>query len=249
MKISIFEKIKVMNRILFTLIICFFQIEFVAQSLSVTGSNSIMYNSTTVSGLDTLDPCLQTYSYLTVKNISNKSHNILCEKKIISQTDGAENYFCWGGTCYGVGTMISTESLTLQSGEDNDISFGGYFDAYCEDAQAIVKYCFYPDADTLDQTCIYITYHGAATSIKENLSATISNFYPNPASEKINFYYSSNESAELKITDILGEQVLHVDLNFPGKIQLDVSDFSSGIYFANLIVEKNIKSTKKIIIK
>ena len=97
MKISIFEKIKVMNRILFTLIICFFQIEFVAQSLSVTGSNSIMYNSTTVSGLDTLDPCLQTYSYLTVKNISNKSHNILCEKKIISQTDGAENYFCWGG--------------------------------------------------------------------------------------------------------------------------------------------------------
>ena len=52
-----------------------------------------------------------------------------------------------------------------------------------------------------------------------------------------------------KITDVLGEQVLHVDLNFPGKIQLDVSDFSSGIYFANLIVEKNIKSTKKIIIK
>ena len=79
-----------------------------------------MYNSTTVSGLDTLDPCLQTYSYLTVKNISNKSHNILCEKKIISQPMELKITFA-GGTCYGVGTIISTEYLILQSGEDNDI--------------------------------------------------------------------------------------------------------------------------------
>ena len=79
-----------------------------AQSLTVTGSNLIMYNSVTDLGLDTLDPCLETHSSVTVKNISNKEYDILCEKNIISESSGANNYFCWGGSCYPPIATIST---------------------------------------------------------------------------------------------------------------------------------------------
>ena len=81
-----------------------------AQSLTVTGSNSVL----------TSDPCLQTHSSLTVKNVSNKEHDILCEKNVISQPSGMDNLFCWGGNCYGPSTFISSVrnpyALVLMSG-------------------------------------------------------------------------------------------------------------------------------------
>ena len=148
-----------------------------AQSINIVGSNSIIYNSTSSIGNATLAPCLQTNSYLTIKNISNKEHNILCRKRIISETVGADHYFCWGGNCYGVGTMLSTEFLTLASNQSDDVSFGGYFDAYCDDqAQAIVEYCFFPNSDTLDRSCIFITYHGPATSVSDFSPIIMSDF-------------------------------------------------------------------------
>ena len=53
--------------ILFTLVALFVS-NLSAQSLTVTGLNSIMYNDTNSLGLDTLNPCLQTSAYLTIKN-------------------------------------------------------------------------------------------------------------------------------------------------------------------------------------
>ena len=234
--------------ILFTLTFC--QVLFLsAQSLNITGLNSIMYNSTTISGLDTLDPCLQTHSYLTIKNTSDKEHNILCEKNILSESSGSDNYFCWGGNCYPVGAFISTSSLALSSGQADDISFGGYFDAYCADAQAIVKYCFYPDVQPADKSCVYITYHGAATLISENNPLIISDFYPNPSKEIIIFDYYLNTPANLTIIDILGNKLKYIELDESKKYKVDVSELKQGIYFGNLVLNNELVSTKKIIIK
>ena len=82
-----------------------------AQSLTVTGSNSVL----------TSDPCLTTHSYLTIKNISNKEHDVLCEKNVISEPAAMSNYFCWGGNCYGSSTIVSASHLTLQSGQANAV--------------------------------------------------------------------------------------------------------------------------------
>ena len=224
--------------ILYILVIT--QISFVAaQSLVVTGDNSVL-NS---------DICLTTHSNLTVKNISNKEHVIACEKNVISQPAGMSNYFCWGGLCYGSNTIVSSEFLTLQSGQGDAVSFGGYFDAYCEQGIGVVEYCFYPIADTIDRTCFTVTYHGSATSVNDNPYYTnIGDFYPNPANDIV--YFNFNGSlATLKLIDILGNNVKEILLSQKGVKKLDLSDMNKGIYFGNLIVNDEVVSIKKLIVK
>ena len=216
------------------------QISFVAaQSLVITGDNSVLSS----------DICLRTYSYLTVKNVSNKEHDIICEKNVISVPAGMDNTFCWGGLCYGNSTIISSAFLTLQAGQADAVSFTGYFDAYCEQGIGVVEYCFYPDSDINDRSCFTITYHGSATSINDyTLATNIGDFYPNPANEMVYFTFKGS-SATLKLIDILGNNVKEILLNQVGTQELDLSDMNKGIYFGNLIVNGEVVSIKKLIVK
>ena len=224
--------------LLLTLVIA--QISFVAaQSLVISGDNSVL-NS---------DICLRTYSYLTVKNVSNKEHDIICEKNVISVPAGMDNTFCWGGLCYGNSTIISSAFLTLQAGQADAVSFTGYFDAYCEQGIGVVEYCFYPDSDINDRSCFTVTYHGSATSVKDNpYYANVGDFYPNPANDIVHFTFNGN-SATLKLIDILGNNVKEILLSQEGIQKLDLSDMNKGIYFGNLIVNGEVVSIKKLIVK
>ena len=211
-----------------------------SQSLVVTGSNFA----------PTTNACLQThYSSLTVKNISGDTLNVLCQKVIIDTTAGTDNFFCWGSNCYGSTTYISSSSNNLLPGEGDDIDFGGYYDAYCDPAPAVIEYCFYPESDVADRACITITYNGSATSINDYASLTdVGDFYPNPASEKVYFTFNGN-SATLKLIDILGNNVKEILLTQVGVQELDLSDMNKGIYFGNLIVKGEVVSIKKLIVK
>ena len=222
------------------LIIVITQISFIAaQSLVISGDNSVL-NS---------DICLRTYSYLTVKNVSNNEHNIICEKNVISVPAGMDNTFCWGGLCYGNSTIISSAFLTLQAGQADAVSFTGYFDAYCEQGIGVVEYCFYPDSDINDRSCFTVTYHGSSTSIEDyTLSNNVGDFYPNPASGMVNFTFNGN-AAILKLIDILGNNVKEILLSQEGVQKLDLSDMNKGIYFGNLIVNDEVVSIKKLIVK
>ena len=208
-----------------------------SQSLVVTGSNFVSANA-----------CLETHSYLTVKNISNDTLNILCQKIIIDTTLGTSNYFCWGSNCYGASTYISSSSNTLNPGEGDNSDFGGYYNAYCDPASAVIEYCFYPESDLLDRTCINITYNGSSTSISQINSVVVSDFYPNPASDMVYFTFNGN-AATLKLIDILGNDVKEILLNQMGVQKLDLSDMNKGIYFGNLIVNNEVVSIKKLIVK
>ena len=211
-----------------------------SQSLVVTGSNFA----------PTTDACLQThYSSLTVKNISGDTLNVLCEKVIIDTTTGTANFFCWGSNCYGATTYISSSSNNLLPGEGDDIDFGGYYDAYCDPASAVIEYCFYPESDVTDKTCITITYNGSATLINDyEITTNVGDFYPNPASEVVYFTFKGN-AATLKLIDILGNEVKEILLTEEGIQKLDLSDMTKGIYFGNLIVNDEVVSIKKLIVK
>jgi hypothetical protein len=233
-----FEKNIIMKKMLL-LIIVITQISFVAaQSLVISGDNSVLSS----------DICLRTYSYLTVKNVSSNEHDIICEKNVISVPAGMDNTFCWGGLCYGNSTIISSAFLTLQAGQADAVSFTGYFDAYCDQGIGIVEYCFYPISDTLDRSCFTVTYHGSATSMNDYTLANVGDFYPNPANEMVYFTFNGN-AATLKLIDILGNNVKEILLSQEGIQKLDLSDMNKGIYFGNLIVNDEVVSIKKLIVK
>ena len=210
-----------------------------SQSLVVSGSGFVT----------TTDACLQTHSSLSIKNISSDTVNVLCQKVIIDTTVGTENYFCWGSICYGVTTYISTSANNLSPGERDDIDFGGYYDAYCDPASAVIEYCFYPDSDPTDRACITITYNGSATLINDyTLASNVGDFYPNPANDIVYFTFNG-DLATLKLIDILGNNVKEILLNQEGIQKLDLSDMNKGIYFGNLIVDDEVVSIKKLIVK
>ena len=238
-KFCIFVKNITMRKIILSIIVIT-QISFVvAQSLVITGDNSVSSS----------DICLTTHSYLTVKNVSNKNHDIVCEKNVISEPSGMSNYFCWGGLCYGSSTIISSNFLTLQAGQGDAVSFGGYFDAYCDQGVGIVEYCFYPVTDTIDRTCFTVTYNGTSTSISEySLATNVGDFYPNPTNDIVYFNYRG-DLASLKLIDILGNNVKEILISQKGVQKLDLSDMNKGIYFGNLIVNNEVVSIKKLIIK
>ena len=145
-----------MKRIIILAAALFIHVDMIyGQSLAVTGS-AIIANP---------DPCLQATAHLTVKNTSLDTLNILCEKIIIDTTAGTSNFFCWGANCYGSETYISSSYNTLDPGEGDNVDFGGYYDAYCDLATATIEYCFYPDTDPNDRTCITILYNGNISSI------------------------------------------------------------------------------------
>ena len=210
-----------------------------SQSLVVTGSNFV----------PTTDACLQSHSSLTVKNISSDTLNVLCQKVILDTTVGTDNYFCWGSNCYGVTTYISSSSNNLLPGEGDDIDFGGYYDAYCDPASAVIEYCFYPESDVTDRACITITYNGSATLINDyTLASNVGDFYPNPANDIVYFTFNG-DLATLKLIDILGNNAKEILLNQMGVQKLDLSDMSKGIYFGNLIMNGEVVSIKKLIVK
>ena len=174
---------------------------------------------------------------------------MLCEKIIIDTAAGTENFFCWGANCYGSETYISTDHNTLDPGEVDNIDFGGYYDAYCNPSTATVQYCFYPDTDPTDRTCVTITYNAMMSNNVSVISDSQTYFYPNPSSTITKFMFSEKNCSNLIVLDNLGKTVKNIILHNQQSINIDISDLHHGIYFAQLIKKNRIISTKKLIIQ
>ena len=130
-----------------------------SQSLVVTG-DTVVYGSINDFGIN---------DYLIVKNIGPDTSLVVCAKNVISQPVTGSNDFCWGGTCYLSSIIVSSWLDTLAPGEESHPTSGfkGSFHPYipgpATPSVAVIEYCFYPQSDTLDQTCITITYNATET--------------------------------------------------------------------------------------
>jgi hypothetical protein len=226
--------------LLFNLIVL--QVVFLnAQSLVVTG-DAIVYG----------DPTIEIISHLTVKNTTGQSLNVICEKNVISQPQGCSNYFCWGGSCYSSSTIISPDFTTIDGGQAST-EFSGHFSTINgpTDASATVEYCFYPDTNPGDETCVTITFDGSGStsSIIKTSAIVMSEFYPNPANEYTTINYNSAMNTHLNIIDILGNNVKVIHLSNVGSQKIYIGDLSKGLYFGNLMHNDKIIAIKKLIVK
>tara|TARA_B100000700_G_C15045992_1_gene857945 strand:- start:2959 stop:3651 length:693 start_codon:yes stop_codon:yes gene_type:complete len=219
--------------LLFTTNFCF------SQSLVVAG-DSIIYGN----AID-----FQLESHLQVINVSNDSVWVYCEKNVILQNPPGLNNFCWGGTCYGENTIVSTKVDSIAPGAKCE-GFTGYYQPWSVPDTAIVEYCFYLASNLNDRTCFQVTYIALDVTDIENIinSEKIGSFYPNPTNEYANIFYSVKDVSELKITDVLGNVVKNIELEGSGEKTLYVGDLPKGIYLANLMKNQEIVKTRKLII-
>jgi len=222
------------------------QISFaVAQSLTVTGGTSF-----------TGDLVTQISNHLDIKNTSANTITVKCQKTNLTLPLGGESFYCFAGNCYSASSTSPSSSAVLAPGQQ--ISFAnsdaaahsGYYDAYGASGIAEVQYCFYDVNNPTDETCVTITYDcSTITTGINNFTelSEISNFYPNPANGLTHFTFNGTK-AQLKIIDILGNEVKILPLEEPGIKRIDLTDMSKGIYFGRLVVNNQVTTIKKLIV-
>jgi len=227
----------------------------VAQSLVVTGDTVFTGNLVN-----------QIAHYVDIKNTSTDTITVKCQKTNLTlpllidmstgDTSFAESFYCFAGNCYSASSTNASSSAVLAPGQQ--ISFdnsdadahSGYYDAYGASGVAEVQYCFYDVNNSLDQTCVIITYDcRSTTGINDfNEISEISDFYPNPANGLTNFRFNGTK-AQLKIIDILGNELKVLQLEQPGIKKIDLTDMSKGIYFGKLVINNKATTIKKFIVK
>jgi hypothetical protein len=216
-----------------------------AQSLELIGDSYVSGN-----------PGIPIASHIIVKNTTSASIDVRCQKNIIDTAAGTQNYFCWGINCWPSSTYVSPIPdgvRTIPAGYADTNNFTGYYDAAFSgvpsQACAVVEYCFYPVGNISDSTCLTVQYNACTSSIFENEKKIfLGDFYPNPTENLTRINYVADNNSYLQIVDILGNKIQSFDLDNSGVLEISTTDFSSGIYFGNLISDSRVVSVKKIII-
>lgn len=89
--------------------------------------------------------------------------------------------------------------------------------------------------------------NGTALGINTNGEQnTEINFYPNPATEKLNISLAENEESQLQIFNSMGMLVKEISITQTS--QINISDLSNGLYFMYLTSDGKIIATEKLII-
>jgi hypothetical protein len=83
--------------------------------------------------------------------------------------------------------------------------------------------------------------------------AKFTDIYPNPASSKASLSYQlpgNVKSGEIKIINLVGKTLKTIPVTQrEGKVSIDVSDLSEGIYFYTINLDGVTVKTKKLVIK
>ena len=190
---------------------------------------------------------------ITVSNLTNSSVDIKVSREVISSTPGTINYFCWTA-CYGSETSVSPQSKSFAPQQIDSISFQVHFDNLgLEPATASIKYCAFIESNPSDSACTIVNYSVNSTaSLEQNtFSSYFSDFHPNPSSTMsfLEYKLNYNDVAEIIVTDILGN-VIHNENIFGkgGVMRINFSDIKNGLYFANIILNGELHSIKRLVI-
>jgi hypothetical protein len=116
---------------------------------------------------------------------------------------------------------------------------------------SIVQYKFYDKYNPADSSVITLVYNVTPVGISENAQNEIVSVYPNPAEDKtVISLTNTSESASIVITDLYGRTVFSQSMNpAVNSVAISTKEWSSGIYFVNVIREGKITSTQKLMVR
>lgn len=196
-------------------------------------------------------------------NTANDTMSIDLIREEIQIIDGTKDTHCWGTQCFGskvAGTEPYWKSndpvLTFPSDTSGGIGASVYIFHNEKFGTAIYKYTFTDDNDRSgnNTASIYVKWILTnVTSIEENELKNKFSIYPNPVEGQttINFEKALNyKNQRVEIYNILGEKVSETILNAGvQKININVNNLESGVYFVNILAEGVRVGSKKMIVK
>jgi len=233
-------------RLIFTIFILLFGFSTIAQSIEILNNNQ-NYHGNIGSKIE-----------VPVK-IKNNSDRILylMVQRVSSQIGSTQStYFCWGDECFGKDTYIFPNSRKLAPGEESS-AFIAVLEAGLTEQFSTVTYIFYDRDNPSDAVSYELNYNVEEKEVKgllyESEDITLSDAYPNPVSEYaiIQYrYFDETKEAKILIHNVLGSIVGEYKL-LPFETQLKISthELNPGVYFYTLYLDKQVKVTKKLLVK
>ena len=191
------------------------------------------------------------YTEIEVQNITNNDLNLKASRQLVgSSPQGTSNYFCWD-LCYPANVSFSSGTLNIPANTTNETSFSIHYLPNGTSATSIVKYCVFDENNVADSACVNISFSTESASVANIKSEFFSEFHPNPTTSltHIDYDLKLGQEANVVISDMLGSIVFdEIILNKEGALSFDFSKHKSGLYFANIIVDGEIKTMKRIVI-
>ncbi len=197
---------------------------------------------------------------MNIINNGSEAVSLTCERTVVSITDGASNNFCFGN-CFPDNVSSTVVSIEPISSMDPDspyypYEFSAHFKPYNQDtwemlpegAELTVQYTFTAEGGEPMTFEFYFLYD--TNDVEENFSNMLSNAYPNPASNFVNFDVEMQnvQSASIAIYNMMGQEVIRQDIN-DSHVSINVSDLTDGIYFYSLIVNNETVKTNKLVVR
>lgn len=245
-------------RLIFTaLVFCIISLSISAQSIEIRTKNGVNITNSTynVSGPSS---ATSINAFLVLENIGSTPIVIRAMRREVSIVSGMDNSMCFGFTCnsWASGSnpiaTFPSDSLTLQPGDSSHTS---YLETYPKGLQGCESYkvVYWVSSNPADSSTVLInacTWATGITELKENKNTVIA--APNPASNMVQIGYNVvdvKNSAEIRLYNVIGEEEKSVTLtDRNGWIHLSADKLKGGMHFYSLVVDGEIKSTKKLII-
>jgi len=220
----------------------------------MVGINSDLYTSTHKYITSDITFDIKNTSSTTSKTYVIKRYDILLN---ITSQDTAKAHFCFGGSCFGAETYVSPP-LTFTPNQSASEMTGPNFvlDAELDEASSLglsqVKYTIMNTVTHSDSLQFTIKYNQPDGVKETNKTISSIEIFPNPAKETTAIMINSPKTFDTNIMlyNSLGEVVSQKKLSITegkNKIDLNLENFPSGVYFAS-IKTAGITLSKKLII-
>lgn len=190
--------------------------------------------------------------HMQLKNLASDSVHVIVEKEIIEDLEGTMNFFCWG-SCFSPNIFVSPHPVTIEANSvtsDGALSFHVMFDDGIF-GKVQMRYLAYSEENPDEIISIMVVFNKSGENVADHShTMTMGKAYPNPASSLVHFDYSFDGNLSAVVYNLLGQEVLHQDLNAnSGQMTLSVADLQEGIYFCTMMVNGRACATEKFVVK
>jgi hypothetical protein len=250
-----------MKKFTLILIAFIFSISFVnAQSYTLTWEGETYGDTVVVNG--TPDEELVFHGILT--NNSLETDTVKIQRRFIYLMDSVSHYFCWGQCYMPIFDSIFRPNgfIELEPGQSSaELDFAGHYTPFTSYTPggfigtSIVEYTFYSKSNEDENLTIVAKFVTTPDAIDENIlsNISVSNIYPNPAMNFVNMDYdlpAEVKTASVKIVNLLGSVMMEQQVDVDNSnMRMNISNLDGGIYFYSLLVNGEIYSTKKLIVR
>ncbi len=216
---------------------------------TLNGTSTVVTNTVQNKGVYNND---QVYLDFDVKNITSGTLNAIISRKIITQPgDGWYEQVCFGNSTGGSCTDLDSNDVLWTDSNPVTLAAGtkGFANVKLTpvpaEAPALYRYYIGIQGD-LFQDSIDLAI-SSTVSVKENAKEFVLSVSPNPANEYVNIKVSNFEKGNLKIVDVLGNEIKNT--SFDGSQNYNVGEFKNGVYFI-IITGDGVKTiNRKLVVR